>query len=65
MVYYDLGFISIALAIGSISYDNIVLTKFAEIWKHGDIIKMMFNGSRNTSSLTIGEVGNKCIWRRK
>lgn len=39
-IYYNLGRISLALAIMSIGYDNIVITRLiAEIWRHGIIIK--------------------------
>lgn len=40
--YYNLGFIFLALAIGCISHDYIVLTKvIAEIWEHEDIKKKL------------------------
>lgn len=49
-VYYNLGFIFVSQPLGSISYDNIVLTKaIAEIWDGREISENWLIGPRNTS----------------
>lgn len=58
--YYILAHIFMVLAIISVGYDNMVLTKaIDEFWEHGNITTMKSNRAKNTNGEVMRHFVNK------